>query len=100
MAELGKIDKSKERLGKVKLRIKQKLKKGALKGALKPFLRQLPRIVKDLIGEGYFVYLIEGDGSCGLRKGAAWIFQDQSLGPYLAREINRIFVKNWAFWQD
>ena len=76
------------------------LKKGSIKDQLKPYLRELPRIVKDLIGDRHFLYPIKGDGACGLRTGAAWIFQDQTLGPYLAREINRIFVENWVFGQD
>ena len=86
----------------MKLKIKKKSqKKNGIKGnLLKPYLRELPTIIKDLIGDGYFLYPIKGDGSCGLRTPAAWIFQDQTLGPYLAREINRIVVKNWTFWQD
>jgi hypothetical protein len=96
------IEKNEERLKRMKLRIKKKSQKksGIKDNLLKPYLRELPNIIKDLIGDGYFLYPIKGDGSCGLRTPAAWIFQDQTLGPYLAREINRIFVKNWDFWQD
>ena len=91
----GDIEKSKKRLKKLSLKGKKRLlKKGSIKDQLKPYLRELPRIVKDLIGDRHFLYPIKGDGACGLRTGAAWIFQDQTLGPYLAREINRILVEN------
>ena len=30
----------------------------------------------------------------------AWIFQDPTLGPHLARNINIHFVKNWNYWEN
>ena len=41
--------------------------------------------------------MIRGDGSCGLRTTTTWVHQDQSLGPYLARNVNQYFVENWEF---
>ena len=80
------IEKNEERLRRMKLKIKKKVQeKSGIKENLKPYLRELPKIVKDLIGDGYLLCPIKGDGSCGLRTPAAWIFQDQTLGPYLAR---------------
>ena len=52
---------------------------GVMTVQLKPYLKELPCIVKDLIGDGHYLYSIKGDGACGLRTGAAWIFQDQTL---------------------
>ena len=43
---------------------------------------------------------VEGDGACGPRSFAAWIYQDPTLGPYLARNMNAQFVKHWDYWGD
>ena len=46
------------------------------------------------------LFPIEADGACGPRTFAAWIFQDPTLGPYLARNINMHFIKYWDYWED
>ena len=63
------------------------------------YLKELPSAVKKLIGEDMMLYPVQGDGACGPRTFAAWIFQDPSLGPYLARNINAHFVKYWEYWE-
>ena len=97
----AKIVKNKKILKKLSLKSRKRMEmKGVITDQLKTYLAELPSTVKDLIGDGHVLYPVKGDGACGLRTGAAWIFQDQTLGPYLAREVNRIFVENWAFRQD
>ena len=66
---------------------------------VKPFIKELPDVCRKIPGEGFCLYPVKGDGSCGPRCAAAWIFHDQSLGPYLARNINMDFVQNWEFWE-
>ena len=78
----------------------RKIKKKGLKAQLKPYLKELPENCKQLVGEGYVLYPVSGDGACGPRCLAAWIFLDPTLGPYLARNINIHFVKNWNYWKD
>jgi hypothetical protein len=46
------------------------------------------------------LFPVEGDGAYVPRTFAAWIFQDPTLGPYLARNINMHFVKYWDYWED
>ena len=89
-----------ERRRKLRLKVKMKEKKKNLEELkLKPFLKEVPKYVRNIIGDDYFVYMIRGDGSCGLRTTTTWVHQDQSLGPYLARNVNRYFVENWEYWQ-
>ena len=64
-----------------------------------PYLKEIPSAVKKLIGEDMMLFPVQGDGACGPRTFAAWIFQDPSLGPYLARNINAHFVKYWEYWE-
>ena len=67
----------------------------------KPYLKQLPEAVKVLVGDDHYLFPIEGDGACGPRTFAAWIFQDPTLGPYLARNINSNFVQYWdQYWRE
>ena len=68
---------------------------------MKSFLRELPPGVKKILGEGYFLFPVDGDGACGPRTFASWIFQDPTLGPYLARNINQHFVNYWdGYWKN
>jgi hypothetical protein len=87
---------------KKKLKTNQKNQKKPEKfmKTLKPFLRELPPAVKKLIGEHMVLFPVEGDGACGPRTFAAWIFQAPTLGPYLARNINMHFVKYSDYWED
>ena len=75
---------------KKKSKTKQKIQKKQEKfmKTLKPFLRELLPAVQKLIGEHMVLFPVEGDGACGPRNFAAWVFQDPTLGPYLARKIN------------
>ena len=68
-------------------------KSNQCKTTLKPYLRDLPDAVKTLVGENKYLFPIEGDGACGPRTFAAWIFQEPSLGPYLARNMNSHLVQ-------
>ena len=77
----------------------KKVKKEQTK-TLKPYLRELPHAVQQLIGERFVLFPIDGDGACGPRSFAAWIYEDPSLGPNLARNMNRLFVKHWDYWKD
>ena len=70
------------------------------KTLLKPFLKKVPQQVENLIGEDFLIYPVDGDGACGLRSVAAWLYQDPTLGPYLGRNINTNFVKNWNYWKN
>ena len=67
---------------------------------LKPYLKELSPAIKELIGEGFVLFPIVGDGACAPRCVAAWVYEDQSLGPNLARNMNQLFVKHWYFWAD
>ena len=47
------------------------------------------------------MFPVDGDGACGPRTFASWIFQDPTLGPYLARNINQHFVNYWdGYWKN
>ena len=70
-----------------------------ISGSLKPYLRQLPAAAKKVLGDGFYLFPVQGDGACGPRTFAAWIFQDPTLGPYLARNINAHYVQHWDFWK-
>ena len=85
---------------KVAMKRKKSMKKNLHEEPLKPFLKKVPSAVENLIGEGFVIYPVEGDGACGLRSVAAWIYQDPSLGPYLGRNVNTHFVKNWNHWRN
>ena len=65
----------------------------------KSYIRELPDVCKKILGGEFFVYPVKGDGACGPRSAAAWMFHDQSLGPYLSRNINLDFIQNWTFWE-
>ena len=75
-------------------------KKDKFSQKLKPFLKELPPVVRKKIGDRFVLFPVEGDGACGPRSFAAWIFQDPTLGPYLARNMNAQFVKHWNYWRD
>ena len=77
---------------------KQQKKEAKLK--LKPYLKEVPPNCKSIVGEDYILYPVKGDGACAPRCLAAWIFQDQTLGPYVARDLNTNFVNNWDYWKD
>ena len=62
--------------------------------SIKAHIRELPSVCKKILGEEFVVYPVQGDGACGPRSAAAWLFHDQSLGPYLARNINQDFIQN------
>ena len=95
------LEKSEEKKKRIEKRNSKRMsRKNQKRINIKPYLRELPEAVKNIIGGNYYVYPVVGDGSCGLRTIAAWIFQDQTLGPFLGREINRMFVKNWNFWKS
>ena len=88
-----------------KRRLKSKRKNSNKKEKIKktqtatPYLKDIPSAVKKLIGEDMMLFPVQGDGACGPRTFVAWIFQDPSLGPYLARNINAHFVKYWEYWE-
>ena len=65
----------------------------------KSYIRELPDVCKKILGGEFVVYPVKGDGACGPRSAAAWMFHDQSLGPYLSRNINLDFIQNWTFWE-
>ena len=95
-----KEEKQAEKVNNKKLKKKKKVARNKVKDEkLKPFLKELPIGVKNLIGSEYCIYKIEGDGACGLRSAATWLFQDQTLGPYLGRNLNNHFVQNWEYWK-
>ena len=90
-----------EKQKKLRAKLKKKDKKEvAEKSTLKPYLKELPNHIKNIIGDDYFLYPVAGDGACALRSIAGWIFQDPSLGPYLGRNVNEHFVKNWHYWES
>ena len=90
-----------EKQRKLRTKLKKKGKKEvAEKITLKPYLKELPNAIKNIIGDDYFLYPVAGDGACALRSIAGWIFQDPSLGPYLGRNVNEHFVKNWHYWES
>ena len=66
---------------------------------MKAYLKDVP-MIRNIIGDGFYVYPIKGDGACGLRAVAAWLFSDQSEGPYLGRNVNNKFVTNWEYWKS
>ena len=77
------------------------LRKKELKGSgLKPWLRELPKSCKQILGADFVIFPVKGDGACGPNCAAAWIHQDPSLGPYLARNINNYIVKNWEYYKN
>ena len=67
---------------------------------LKPHLRELPTAVRKLLGEKFVLFPVDGDGACGPRSFAAWIYEDPTLGPHLARNMNRLFLKHWDYWSN
>ena len=84
-------------------RLKNKIrnqKKKNLNFKIKSYLKEIPESCKKVLGDGYVLFPVNGDGSCGPRCASAWIFQDPSLGPYLARNINMHFIKNWDYWKE
>ena len=56
--------------------------------------------MKRLLGDQFVLFPVDGDGACGPRSFAAWIYEDPTLGPHLARNINRLFIKHWDYWAD
>ena len=76
------------------------LKKRENSQKLKPYLKNLPDNCKELVGDDCVLFPVKGDGACGPNCAAAWIHQDPSLGPYLARNINVHFIKNWDYWKN
>ena len=97
--EFQKREKEKKEAEKLK-KMKSKLKKSNERVQIKSFLREIPQSVKNLIGEDYYLYPVVGDGACGLRAIAGWIFQDPTEGPYLGRNVNAHFVRNWHYWKN
>ena len=89
-----------EKVNKLKLKNKKKSEKNRVEVKSKPYLKELPDIIKNIIGNEYVIYKIDGDGACALRATAGWIFKDQTLGPYLGRNVNEHFVQNWEYWKD
>ena len=87
------------------IRMKSKLKNNEEKHGekpelLKPYLKEIPQTIKKIIGEDFYLYPVVGDGACGLRAVAGWLFQDPSQGPYLGRNINEHYVSNWKYWKQ
>ena len=78
--------------------IKEQKKESKLK--LKTYLREIPANCKGIVGEDHILYPVKGDGACATRCLAAWIFQDQSLGPYIGRDLNTHFANNWDYWKN
>ena len=97
-----KKDKNLKRMEKKKSKTKatSETKVQPKKRILKPYLRELPAAVKRLVGENFVLFPVDGDGACGPSSFAAWIYEGPTLGPHLARNINRLFVKHWDYWAD
>ena len=56
----------------LEMKIKKKIqKKKLVKVQLKPYLKELPTAITNLIGDGYYLYPVKGDGACGVRTMAA-----------------------------
>ena len=85
---------------KLKNKTKNLKKKGETNHSLKPYLRNIPDNIKHLLDDDQVLYPVKGDGSCGPRCLAAFLYQDQTLGPHLARNINLHFVENWSHWRN
>ena len=93
--------KNQKKIEKKKTKTKQKKgEKERQNDVLKPHLRALPPAVKKIVGEDYVLFPVDGDGACGPRSFAAWIYEDPTLGPHLARNMNRLFVEHWNYWSD
>ena len=60
----------------------------------------MPPAVKKIVGDSFVLFPVDGDGACGPRSFAAWIYEDPTLGPHLARNMNRLFVEHWDYWKD
>ena len=97
--EAEKKEAEKQKRMRTKLKRKDK-KERAEKMSINPYLKELPEAIKNIIGDNYLLYPVAGDGACALRAIAGWIFQDPSLGPYLGRNVNEHFVKNWHYWEN
>ena len=50
------------------------------------FLREVPKCVRKIIGDNFFLYPVRGDGSCGLRTVLTLVL-------YLARNINQSWIR-------
>ena len=85
---------------KLKNKTKNVKKKKEATLILKPYLRDIPDNIKHLLDNDHVLYPVKGDGSCGPRCLAAFLYQDQTLGPHLARNINLHFVQNWSHWKN
>ena len=100
-----KLQKEKEKKDAVKMKkVRSKMKNKTIRTNAndfqsKPYLRELPKNIKSVFGDDFSLYPVDGDGACGLRAAAGWIFQDPSLGPYLGRNLNTHFVENWHYWK-
>ena len=54
--------------------------------------------IEEIIGKNNIVYKIPGDGLCAINATSAHIFEDESLGPTLRREMNKHIVKNQSYY--
>ena len=54
--------------------------------------------IEDIVGKYEIVYNVPGDGLCAINAAAAHIFEDESLGPTLRREMNKHIAKNQSYY--
>ena len=85
---------------KSKTKQKNEMKLHSKTNVSKPYLRELPPTVKKIVGDNFVSFPVDGDGACGPRSLAAWIYEDPTLGPHLARNMNHLFIKHWDYWAD
>ena len=62
-----------------------------IKDVLPSDLRHIPENNKQLVNL---------DGACGLRSGAAHIFEDQNEGPKFRTVVNTHIVDRWSYYSN
>ena len=60
-------EEKKLRRSRLKNRLRNQKKKKNTRDQVKSYLREIPQCCKKILGEGYYLYPVKGDGACGPR---------------------------------
>ena len=63
-------------------------------------LRHVPANIRSLVDPDDLVFGIKPDGACGIRSGAAHIFEDQEEAKRFRKVINLHITDRWSYYEN